>query len=127
MRVLITATGSHGDINPFIAVGRALLARGHEVVFVANPYYGPQVEEAGLGFLPLGELFDLKTLSQYPDVMHPRKGGKLVINDWLLPFADEMMRKLPGMLDEVKPDVVLHHHIAFAAPWVCAKRGIPCA
>src|SRR5437762_6203898 len=99
MRVLITATGSHGDINPFIAVGRALIARGHEAVFLANPYYRNQAEEAGLEFIPQGELFDLRDLCLYPDVMHPRKGGMMVINDWLLPFSDELMRTLPGLLD----------------------------
>ena len=125
--MLITATGSHGDINPFISVGRALMARGHQTSFLANPYYKSQAEEAGLEFIEIGETFELRDISNYPDVMHPRRGGKIVINDWLLPFADEMMRQLPGILGSVKPDVVLHHHIAMAAPWVCEKRGIPCA
>jgi rhamnosyltransferase subunit B len=127
MRVLITATGSHGDINPFISVGRALMARGHQASFLANPYYKSQAEEAGLTFIGIGETFELRDISNYPDVMHPRRGGKIVINDWLVPFADDMMRLLPGILDSVKPDVVFHHHIAFAAPWVCEQRGIPCA
>jgi UDP:flavonoid glycosyltransferase YjiC (YdhE family) len=127
MRVLITATGSHGDINPFIAVGRALIARGHQAAFLANPYFKAQAEEAGLEFIGIGETFELRDLRNYPDVMHPRKGGKVVINDWLGPFADDMMRMLPGLLDSLKPDVVLHHHIAFAAPWACERRGVPCA
>jgi UDP:flavonoid glycosyltransferase YjiC (YdhE family) len=126
MRVLITATGSHGDINPFIAIGRALLARGHEAAFLANPYYKAQAEEAGLEFIGIGETFDLRDLKNYPDVMHPRKGGQVVINDWLLPFADEMMGMLPGLLDSLKPDVVVHHHIAMSVPWACERRGVPC-
>src|SRR3954449_6639493 len=105
MRVLITATGSHGDINPFIAVGRALRERGHDAAFLANPYYKSQVEEAGLEFIGLGESFELRDLKNYPDVMHPRKGARVVINDWLLPFADDMMRQLPGVLGATKPDV----------------------
>ncbi len=127
MRVLITAIGSHGDVNPFIGVGRALQARGHQAAFAGNAYFQPQIEEAGLEFIPLGEPLDLRELKDMPDLMHPRKGSRLVINRLMVPFADETMRSLPGLLDSFRPDVVLHHHICFATPWVCAARGIPTA
>jgi rhamnosyltransferase subunit B len=126
MRVLIVATGSHGDINPYIAIGRALKARGHEAAFVANPYFMNQAVEAGLEFVGIGETFELRDLKNYPDVMHPTKGGKVVINDWLLPFADDVLRLLPSLLDSLKPDVVVHHHIAMSVPWACERKGMPC-
>lgn len=125
MRVLINAIGSHGDINPFIAIGRALLARGHSAAIATNPYFQTLVEEAGLEFIPFGEPLDLRDLKDKPDVMHPRKGAKVVVNELMLPYAEETMRSLPGVIDMYKPDVVLHHHICFATPWVCAARGLP--
>jgi rhamnosyltransferase subunit B len=127
MRVLITATGSHGDINPFIAIGRTLLGRGHQVAYVTNPYFQAQIEEAGIEFIPLGELLDLRDIKDMPEVMHPRKGGKVVFERLLLPFADESLRVLPGILDSWKPDVVMHHHICLATAWLCEQKGIPTA
>ncbi|HYE61851.1 MAG TPA: glycosyltransferase [Phycisphaerales bacterium] len=127
MRVLITAIGSHGDINPFIGVGRALLARGHSAALISNPYFKGQVEEAGLEFIPLGEALDLRDLKDMPDVMHPRKAAKVVVNELMLPFAEQTLRELPGIMDAYRPDAVMHHHICIATAWVCEKRAVPTA
>jgi len=55
MRLLIASIGSAGDIHPFIAVGMAMRARGHEVLFLANPHFQERIENAGLHFAPLSE------------------------------------------------------------------------
>ena len=39
MKVLISSAGSHGDVLPYIAIGREMRARGHEIVLLANPYF----------------------------------------------------------------------------------------
>ena len=127
MRVLISATGSHGDIHPFIAIGRALLARGHHAALLTNPYFQPITEHAGLEFIPLGEPLDLRDLKDTPDVMHPRKGSKVVVRELMVPFARDTLTHLPRILDDFKPDAVLHHHICLATAWVCQQRSIPTA
>jgi len=128
MRLLITTAGSHGDINPFIAIGRAMVSRGHEAVMLVNPYYKTQVEEAGVGFLPIGEHFDLKEIATtLPDIMHPRRAGKLVLNELMIPHAREMFDLLPRLLREFKPHAVLHHHISMAVPPICLRHGVPFA
>ncbi len=43
MRVLIAAGGSHGDILPFIALGREFQRNGHEVRFYAHGYFAAAV------------------------------------------------------------------------------------
>lgn len=54
MRILIATAGSHGDVLPFIAIGRELSRRGHEVYFYANPVFADLVTNAGLHFRPVG-------------------------------------------------------------------------
>lgn len=46
----MTAFGSTGDVYPIIAYGRALVERGHEVVFATPPLYETEVKKAGLKF-----------------------------------------------------------------------------
>ena len=36
MRVLLIPVGSHGDVHPFVGLGHALRARGHQVTFLIN-------------------------------------------------------------------------------------------
>ncbi len=52
-RIVIFAAGSRGDIQPCVALGRALRARGDEVRLVASARYSPMVVAAGLELAPL--------------------------------------------------------------------------
>jgi UDP:flavonoid glycosyltransferase YjiC (YdhE family) len=51
--VVIFAAGSRGDIQPCVALGRALRARGDEVRLVASARYAPMAVAAGLELAPL--------------------------------------------------------------------------
>lgn len=78
MKIIVTAIGSDGDINPMIEVSKKLLERGHEVEFCANGYFGQKVKNAGLTFLELGgEHLYLEGLKR-PGVWDPRKGFQVV-------------------------------------------------
>lgn len=52
-RIVIFAAGSRGDIQPCVALGRALRARGDQVRLVASARYSPMVVAAGLELAPL--------------------------------------------------------------------------
>lgn len=67
MKVLLPTLGSAGDIHPFLAIGRAALARGHEVEVITNPVFADMVAQAGLNFYPVG------TAEHYADVLKSRK------------------------------------------------------
>lgn len=127
MRVLITSVGSHGDINPFVAVARALQARGHAVLFAGNPYFGGLLAEAGVSFEPLGEAFDLRELAEHPDVMHHWRGPMVVVRELMAPHIRATFERLPGLIARFRPGVVLHHHICLGVPWVCERVGVPTA
>lgn len=53
MRVVLTSQGSTGDIVPMIALGRALVAAGHETTFAAINLYKDLIESAGVPFHPV--------------------------------------------------------------------------
>lgn len=45
MKVLITAYGTRGDIQPYIAFGKGLLRAGYQVAICTSEGYRPLVEE----------------------------------------------------------------------------------
>ncbi|MCL4804713.1 MAG: glycosyltransferase [Anaerolineae bacterium] len=51
--VTLVTTGSRGDIQPFIALGRGLAESGHDVTVATNPLYKDWVCENGLTFRPV--------------------------------------------------------------------------
>ena len=64
MRVVITAIGSAGDVHPFVAIGRALRERGHDVVILASAWFEEAVTRAGVGFEPMD------TREHYVEAVH---------------------------------------------------------
>jgi len=54
MKVVLAAYGSRGDTEPFAAVGRELLRRGHDVCIAVAPSMVGFLELAGLAAVPFG-------------------------------------------------------------------------
>ena len=69
MKLLLPTLGSAGDIHPFLAIGRAMQERGHEVEVMTNPVFADMVAQAGLAFHPVG------TQQHYIDAFNSRKLG----------------------------------------------------
>ena len=62
-----------------VGLGAALVARGHRVKIVTNPYFEDVVTGAGLEIVALGSREEYVRLSQHPDLWHPLRGPKLVL------------------------------------------------
>jgi rhamnosyltransferase subunit B len=67
LRVIIHAIGSAGDVHPFLGIGTALQARGHEVFMATNPAYEQAVLSSGLKFRPLGTLENFHQTKDDPE------------------------------------------------------------
>jgi len=78
VKILIVTIGSAGDVNPFIAVGRALRARGHEVAMIVNPHFARHAREGGFAVFPLGEEVEYLRLLQSIVRLAPLKAGIVV-------------------------------------------------
>src|SRR4051794_13214997 len=78
LNTLLIALGSHGDVHPFVGIGRALRGRGHHVTVMANGLFEPLVTRAGLGFLACGTADEYRAVATNPDLWHPTKGFKMV-------------------------------------------------
>ena len=73
-RILILAVGSAGDVYPFIVIGQALRARGHEVTLVATANFQERVERAGLRFVSGLSQQELDASVLDPRLWHPVNG-----------------------------------------------------
>ena len=50
MKITVLATGSRGDVQPFLALAYALSKAGHEVCFISNAIFEPLIRPYGLSF-----------------------------------------------------------------------------
>ena len=54
MQIVIPVTGSRGDVQPYIALGKKLCAAGHDVRLVTHEDFEKPARENGLSFWALG-------------------------------------------------------------------------
>jgi rhamnosyltransferase subunit B len=126
VRVLLTTIGSSGDVNPFLALGRALVSRGHEVTFLVNPYFEPAAREAGMAFEPLGErLVPHELARDMPAAFGRFLGPWVLIRQLLVPWAMEMYVRTKRVARAVRPDVIVGHQISLGVPWAAADVRTP--
>ena len=78
---LLTPVGSSGDVHPFVGIGRALRARGHDVTLLTAEPFRRISERAGLHFVGTHSEEDFDRLTKHPDLWHSRHGMTLVLQD----------------------------------------------
>jgi len=126
MRALIAGAGSAGDVNPLVAVGRALAGRGHEVALCANAGFARDALASGLEFVPSGGEDELLDLLRSERLVRQASAPFLVIES-VLRGAAGLVAALEEEIARRRPDVLLRHHVAIGARWVAERHGIPCA
>jgi rhamnosyltransferase subunit B len=123
-RIVLTATGSLGDLHPYIAIALGLKARGHEAVIATSACYRQKVEALGLGFRPMRPDFVFVTdPAVMPRFMHPRWGTFRVIRELILPFLRDSYEDVLAASEGA--DLLVSHSIAYATRLVSETTGTP--
>jgi UDP:flavonoid glycosyltransferase YjiC (YdhE family) len=79
MNILLNPMGSGGDVLPFIRLGMALKARGHDVTVITMGRYAPLARHAGLAFVEWISPEALQAVEENPDLWHPTRGLILAV------------------------------------------------
>jgi rhamnosyltransferase subunit B len=116
--------GSAGDVHPFIALGAALMARGHRATILTNPIFQTLIEAQGIGFLAVGSAADANAAIANPELWHLRKGFK-VIAQLIVPAIAEIYRLIEKHADS--STVVAFSSLAIGARVAQEKLGVPSA
>jgi rhamnosyltransferase subunit B len=122
MNVLLPTLGSSGDVNPFVALGVALQARGHRATVITNPIFQAQIESQGLRFLGVGTAEAARSVIANPDLWHVRKGVGIIFRV-LIPSLEEMFRVIEAHADS--QTVIAFSTLSLGARLAQEKLGLP--
>ena len=112
LRVLVAAFGDAGHVFPAIALGKALAARGHQVVIETWEERRAAVEGEGLGFAAAEEY------RMFPPPDPDSEEGQ---------HAAEAAQALMPLLKELRPHVVVSDILTLAPTLAAERAGIPLA
>jgi UDP:flavonoid glycosyltransferase YjiC (YdhE family) len=129
MRFLLASWGSHGDLHPFLALGRGLVKRGHQVSLVGHPDWAADTKTAELRFVSTGEPSREDFIKDHPEVMSMKWGGLIslhaLVHKAIAPSFDHTVEALRA--EASSHDVIVAHHFTFPAPVVAELSGLPYA
>ncbi len=104
MKFVLASVGSAGDAHPYIALGHALLQRGHEVAFFSNTEHQEATQAAGLEFLAAGDGLNYASAVANPDLWHPVKGLGVLWRNLLAPSIIPLYKTL-DTLQQTEPQL----------------------
>jgi MGT family glycosyltransferase len=117
-----------GHINPTVAVGGELAARGHEVAWVGHPATLRTLLPEGALILPaLDDELERRIQDAHQHWLRLR--GMAVVKffweDFMIPLARAMVPGVEAAVREFAPDVVVADQQALAGPLVAHRTGTP--
>lgn len=121
MKVLFAPFGSEGDVNPLLGMAVPLAARGHQVHFLASPFFEERIRSFGFGFTPIGTKEDYQQLAANPVLWQPVRGSALVARTMLESFPHHEA----AFVSALPADLVVTSTFGLAASLGAEARGIP--
>lgn len=126
-RFLLATHGSLGDLHPFIALGKALTARGCDVALASHPDYRVKTEAAGLRFVNYGACREdyVQDLRLKPEEIIRRLSGDhgFMIKRLIAPYLDKSIRDIQP--DAARADEVIGSSFAYGADIAARLAGKP--
>jgi UDP:flavonoid glycosyltransferase YjiC (YdhE family) len=122
-RILLTTTGSLGDLHPYIAIGLELRSRGHVVTLATSNFYRSKVEQTGLRFAPMGPHLGVEPSLEIDRVMDAKNGPEYLIRQLLYPSVPAAYAEVMAAAREA--ELIVTHPITFAAQIAAEKTGMP--
>jgi UDP:flavonoid glycosyltransferase YjiC (YdhE family) len=129
LRVLITLQPGEGHLAPLTGLSRALRDAGHDVVYATSPAFVPRVEAHGeraigvgldwlMGDGPVEDVDPTRRVDEQPTYF-----ARLFLRDSALEMASDLL----GLVDDLRPDVIVRDSVEFAGAAVAERRGLPLA
>src|SRR5216110_699926 len=104
-RVILVSIGTDGDINPFLALGIELRARGYEVALLTIEAFAERAAKAGIEFHSLLSNAEFEVALHQPAFWHPVK-GPIMLARWGAKFLRRQYEQLAA-LASAKPSLLV--------------------
>lgn len=127
MQIVMMAAGSRGDIQPCVALGRALAERGHAVRLISIAAYEPLITAAGLEHAALS--IDPTKIMETPEGQAWLAGGRnpvRFVGGFVRLVKPMAVRLLGEILDACKgAELILSPTLGFVGHHVAEYLGVP--
>ena len=129
MKVLMTSMPGIGHVHPLVPLALGLQRTGHDVAWATAPQLRARIEGYGFRALPSGSVGSVPgAVSASADDLRdvpPRERRAQFFGKRFGGVAVRMREDLARLVDEFRPDLIVHDMAELAAAPIAASRGIP--
>ena len=123
MRLLLTSVPGLGHLHPVLPLALAAARAGHDVRVATGSERLEWVRRCGLSAQSAGlSLAELRECAAARGLTGPELPRQLFTSIAVPPMADDLL----PLVEEFRPDLLLHEEGEYAAPLVAALCGLPC-
>jgi MGT family glycosyltransferase len=127
MKILIASTPATGHLNPLLAIGRILIAEGHEIVGLSGSALRERIEGIGAEFRPLPAGADFDLVSVVPELKHIPTGPqwlRIAIERLFVDTIPAQHKGLQQVLRDFPADVIIGDDMIFGVlPMLLGPRS----
>jgi UDP:flavonoid glycosyltransferase YjiC (YdhE family) len=130
MKIILTSVGTRGDIEPFLAIGKMLKDKGHQVICAFPECFRALTEQCDIEFASLGSKNNDMLES---DIGRTIMGGESQVQRFFAYIKlardgkaanEEKESRLYDLIQQEEPDRILYHSKnIYPLLWECDNRG----
>lgn len=122
-KVLLITFGSRGDVQPYIALGKALSARGASVTLSTSKTFDEMIQSHGLAAAP--NSIDVQEMMQSPEMEQALRTfrGKLQAIRIGKELVYRQLDETWQIVRDLRPDIIVYHPKAAAATYFARALG----
>lgn len=125
VKIMLLTIGSRGDIQPFVALGKALESAGYDVALQTAEAYKSFVQGHGLTYLYMNNEFMQFIESKAGQAATESGGNKLSMMKMVMPMLRRMLEDEWQAAMEFQPDVLIYHPKSLGGYHLAEKLNIP--
>jgi rhamnosyltransferase subunit B len=120
--ILLTTSGSLGDLHPYLALGLGLKQRGHQVALGTFEHYRGRVESLGLEYRPIGPHMSPEDPEVIKLVIDQRNGPENIFRQLIMPHVRETYEDTVRAVEGA--DLVVSHPLTLTVPILAEQRKL---
>ncbi len=124
--IAITALGTRGDVQPYLALAQAFGKREHEVTVLAPEQFSGLAAEHGVRFVPLpGDIIALIDTEEARKAVAGTEGfaGGIKLLKYMRPLQDAYFEAEAAAIGAIGPQLIIYHPKSLGAPHIAEALG----
>ena len=129
-RFLFVVPPLTGHVNPTVAVGAELAARGHEIAWAGHPSVVASLLPPGAALFPTDGILsaeNLHAISVRAQGLRGAEAFRFLWKDVILPLGEAMLLEVAAAVERFSPDVLVVDQQAIAGAVIARRHGLPWA